>query len=348
MTEQQPAKTKGRRTFSAFGEVRRMPSEYEIVTHAQNWTARDGRYAAFEQNPSSAPNLWFLTYRDSSPFAAEDWDAFRAPDKMTYRMYVNAQAESEHKVQGALEQYAAGAADAALAPGWLQTLAHLYTPSRYPTHGFQQVEAYIGFMAPTSYVNNACALSTADLLRRVTTLAYRTRELQTAHPESGIGTAQERALWEGHDAWQPLRKSVETLLATYDWGEAFVAHNLVLMPTVQDVLCRQLAEVARANDDDLTWLIEGVLAADRQRRDGWSRALLAMVLEQRPATGSAVERWIDKWAPRADDAAAALGQFLATLPEQPRPVDEVVAGARTARQTLLDGLLGGSVDEAAV
>ena len=31
------------RTFSAFGDVRRMPSEYEIVTHAQNWNTRDGR-----------------------------------------------------------------------------------------------------------------------------------------------------------------------------------------------------------------------------------------------------------------------------------------------------------------
>lgn len=341
MTEQ-GGKPRGRRTFSVFGEIRRMPSEYEIVTHAQNWTTRPGRNAAFEQNPSSASNLWFLTYRDNSAFRAEDWDAFRAPDKLTYRMYVNAQAESEHKVQGVLEQYGTAGADAGLATGWTQTLAHLYTPSRYPTHGFQQVEAYIGYMAPTSYVNNACALSTADLLRRVTTLAYRTRELQMARPESRIGTEQERLLWETHEAWQPLRKTVETLLATYDWGEAFVAHNLVLMPTVQDVLCRQLGEVARENDDDATWLVEVLLAADRERRDAWSRALLNMVLNQRPATGAVVERWVARWAPRADEAVAGLADLLATLPERPRAATDVVAGARAARGVMLDGLLGGS------
>ena len=71
MTETPARKPRPRRTFSAFGDVRRMPSEYEIVTHAQNWTLRQNRAATFEQNPSSAPNLWFLTYRDNSPLKAD-------------------------------------------------------------------------------------------------------------------------------------------------------------------------------------------------------------------------------------------------------------------------------------
>jgi toluene monooxygenase system protein D len=70
MTETPAHKPRPRRTFSAFGDVRRMPSEYEIVTQGQNWTLRQNRAAAFEQNPSSAANLWFLTYRDNSPLKA--------------------------------------------------------------------------------------------------------------------------------------------------------------------------------------------------------------------------------------------------------------------------------------
>lgn len=338
MSSQNQKRSK-RRTFSAFGEVRRMPSEYEIVTHAQNWTVRPGRNAPFEQNPSSASNLWFLTYRDESPFRATDWDAFRAPDKMTYRMYVNAQAESEQRVQGVLEQYGDARADATLSAGWAATLAHLYTPSRYATHGFQQIEAYIGYMAPTSYVNNACALSTADLLRRVTTIAYRTRALQIARPEDGFGTDRERALWQDDAGWQPMRRTVETLLATYDWGEAFVAHNLVLLPTVHDVLGRQLGEVARDNGDDLTWLTEGLLTPDRERRDAWSRALLEMVLAQSPDTRSVVEDWVDRWSPRVDEAVAGIAGYLATLPERPRQVEETVAQARAAREHLLADVL---------
>ena len=88
MTETPPRK---RRTFSAFGDVRKMPSEYEIVTHEQNWTLRKNRASTFEGNPSSAPNLWFLTYRENSPLRADDWDAFRDPDALTYKAYVNLQ-----------------------------------------------------------------------------------------------------------------------------------------------------------------------------------------------------------------------------------------------------------------
>ncbi|MBO0819856.1 MAG: toluene hydroxylase, partial [Nocardiopsaceae bacterium] len=95
MTETPPSaqrRSRKRRTYSAFGDVRRMPSEYEIVTNQMNWTMRQGRLAPFEQNPSSVPNLWFLTYRENSPLRAKDWDSFRDPDALTYKAYVNSQA----------------------------------------------------------------------------------------------------------------------------------------------------------------------------------------------------------------------------------------------------------------
>ena len=222
MTETPPRRPRPRRTFSAFGDVRRMPSEYEIVTHAQNWTLRQNRASAFEQNPSSAANLWFLTYRDNSPLRARDWDAFRDPDALTYKAYVNLQADAETKVGGVLEAHAAAGADATLDAETVALLGHALTPSRYLCHGFQQVQAYIGYMAPSSYITNAAAFATADFLRRVTLIAYRTRELQLARPDSGIGAA-ERILWEEHDGWQPARKAVEYALVTYDWAEAFTA-----------------------------------------------------------------------------------------------------------------------------
>ena len=331
---------RARRTFSAFGDVRKMPSEYEIVTQGQNWTTRENRASAFEQNPSSPANLWFLTYRDQSPLQAENWEQFREPDSLTYRMYVNAQAESESKIHGVLEEYALLGADAKFAPGWVETLGMLYTPSRYAIHGFQQVEAYIGYLAPTSYLTNPAGLSTADFLRRVTTVAYRTRELQVAHPDAGIGTGKERQHWEQHPAWQPTRKAVESALVTYDWGEAFTALNLVLLPTLDDVLTRQFGEVALANGDNLSWLLQSFLDADNQRRNRWSQAAATFAIGQKPESATAIEKWVAKWAPVADEAAAGLGVLLETLPESSRPADEVVAGARAAREALTGSALG--------
>jgi toluene monooxygenase system protein E len=339
MTETPARKPRPRRTFSAFGDVRRMPSEYEIVTQGQNWTLRQNRTAAFEQNPSSAANLWFLTYRDNSPLHAEDWDAFRDPDALTYKAYVNLQADAEAKVGGVLEAHAAAGADAALAPESVVLLGRALTPSRYLCHGFQQVQAYIGFMAPSSYITNAAGLATADFLRRVTTIAYRTRELQVAHPDSGIGSA-ERAIWEDDEAWQPARKAIEYALVSYDWAEAFTALDLVLAPTLDDVLQTQLGQVAKERGDQETWLITSFLAEDSRRRGRWSRALADLATTQRPENRAVFAKWIDRWSALADEAALGLGQIL----EEAAAVSaaDVAAHARTARQQFLAGLLEGA------
>jgi toluene monooxygenase system protein E len=347
MSEQ--SRPRKRRTFSAFGDVRRMPSEYEIVTHGQNWTTRANRPSAFEQNPSSPPNLWFLTYRENSPLRVEDWDGFRDPDALTYRTYVNLQSDGETRVASVLEEYAD--ADAQLSPGWLSLLGTLHTPSRYLAHGCQQIQAYIGYMAPTSYVTNAAAFASADFLRRVTTLAYRTRELQLAHPQSGIGTA-DRQLWETHEAWQPARRAIEKALIAYDWAEAFTALNLVLAPTLDDVFNRQFKEVARANGDESARLLSSFLQVDNDRRNRWSAALGLYAIQQRPQNADVLRRWVDRWSPIADDAAQGLGALFESLPEHGRSSSEVLAGARSARAALLERVFhaakeGGSAEDVA-
>jgi toluene monooxygenase system protein E len=345
MTETPARKPRPRRTFSAFGDVRRMPSEYEIVTHAQNWTLRQNRTATFEQNPSSVANLWFLTYRDNSPLRAENWDAFRDPDALTYKGYVNLQADAEAKVRGVLEAHARVGADANLDEGSVALLGHLFTPSRYLCHGFQQVQAYIGYMAPSSYITNAAAFATADFLRRVTTIAYRTRELQLAWPDSGIGSA-ERSVWEGHEGWQPARKAVEYALVSYDWGEAFTALDLVLAPTLDDVLLTQLGQVAKGRGDEETWLLTSYLAEDSRRRGRWSRALADVAVAQRPENRAVLGKWIGRWSALADEAALGLGTILAAAPGASGSAADVAAHARAARDGFLAGLLEGAAVQA--
>src|SRR6202167_5412959 len=310
MTETPARRSRPRRTFSAFGDVRRRPSEYEIVTQGANWTLRQNRAATFEQNPSSAANLWFATYRENPPLLAETGDAFRDPAAMTYRSYVTLQSDAETKMAGLLETHAGQKTDAGLDPRSVTRLGHLFTPTRYLCHGFQQVEAYIGYMAPSSYITNVASYATADFLRRVTTIAYRTRELQIAWPDSGIGSA-ERSLWEEHDGWQPARKAVEYALVSYDWAEAFTALNLVLAPTLDDVLLTQLGQVAKSHGDDLTWLLTSYLAEDATRRGRWSRALADLAVSQRPENRAGLAKWIGRWSGLADDAAQGLGTILA-------------------------------------
>jgi toluene monooxygenase system protein E len=326
-----PAKRapKRRRTWSALGDVRRMPSEYEIVTHDVNYTLRKNRDAALEQNPSTPANLWLLTYRDRSPLRVDDWLGFRDPDELTYRSYVTGQNAEETVVAGILERYAEAEHDRALPPGWKATLAALFTPMRYPLHGLQMCAAYLGQVAPSSYITNCAAFSSADLLRRVSVVAYRTRRLGRVSPELGFGTT-ERARWERDPAWQGARKGIELALTAYDWGESFAAVNLVLGPMLDHVLLRQLGEVARVHGDEQTWLLLSNLETDAERCRRWSAALVKFAIRQRPENAAVIRNWIARWTPRAEEAVAGLSQVLATTPTIPRSETETRDAARAA------------------
>lgn len=337
MTQQTPRRQRALRTFSAFGNVRRLPSEYEIVTHAQNWNTRANKASVFEQNPSSPGNLWFLTYREHSPLQVDDWEGFRDPDQIAYRSYVNLQAGEQTKLDGVLEQYSD--ADAGLSTEQVARLGAVLTPSRFLVHGFQQAEAYIGFIGPTSYVTSAAGYAIADFLRRVTVIAYRTRSLQLAHPESGIGT-NERQRWEQHPAWQPAREAIERALIAYDWGESFTSLNLVLAPSLDDVLLRQFGAVSRAAGDEQSWLLSNLLAQDSRRRGRWSSALARYALERRPSNEVPLRKWLDRWSQRADACAEALAPLLGL------PAADVVAGVQAAREQLHAGIFAAAGDAA--
>src|SRR6516164_6030604 len=326
--------TSRRRTWSDFGDVRRMPSEYEIVTHNTNWTLRKGSASALEASPSSPANLWLLTYRDRSPLRVEDWNGFRDPDEITYRRYVTMQDEQETVVASLLEEYADADHDKALSPAWRSGLAKLFAPTRYSSHAMQMAYAYLAHMAPSSYISNCAAFAAADMLRRVSLTAYRTRELQRTWPEDGFGVA-ERAFWETEPGWQGARKALELSLIAYDWAECFSAINLVLRPSIEDVLNRQLGELARRNDDEQTWLLLSNLSLDSERCDRWSAALARFAIDERPGNRDVFERWIAKWVPRADSAVAGLANLIGALASNAVPQSEIVSGARSKRESLL-------------
>jgi toluene monooxygenase system protein E len=336
-----PTRPRRQRTWSALGELGRIPSDYEIVTHGLNYTFRPDRAAALESNPTAPMNMWFLTYRDRSPLQADDWDGFRDPEELTYRKYVTLQDEAETVVEKVLDEFAGIGHDSRLTPEWVRVLATVFTPMRYPTHGLQMCQAYLGLMGPSSYIQTASAFAAADLLRRVTVVAYRARQLQMAHPAAGFVTG-ERRVWETDADWQPTRRAVEQALVAYDWGEAFTAVNLVLRPTLEEILLRQLGQVADANGDQLTWLLLSNLAADSERAARWSAALARYAVTARPENADVLQRWVDRWTPRADEAAGGLAQMLAKLPPAGRDENLTLQAATAARNRVLAdaGILG--------
>jgi toluene monooxygenase system protein E len=330
---QLPGPRRRLKTWSALGRLGRVPSEYEIVTHGLNYTTRPDRSSALESNPTSPANMWFLTYRDKSPLQADNWCGFRDPDRIIYRTYVTMQDEQETVVEGVLDEYGPAGYDGSLSGRWVECLALLFTPTRFPVHALQMCTAYLGHIAPASYISNCAVFGAGDLLRWVSLVAYRTRQLADA-TGSSVGRT-ERMVWERNEGWQPARAALEKLLTAYDWGECFTAMNLVLRPTLDHILLRQFADAARDNNDELTWLLLGNLAADADRSTRWSTALARYAIEQRAANRDVLRRWIARWTPRAEAGAAGLGQLFEQLPAGERSAQSVQSAADSARRRVL-------------
>jgi toluene monooxygenase system protein E len=184
-------------------------------------------------------------------------------------------------------------------------------------------------MAPSGRITVAAALQAADEMRKVHRVAYRMAELRRLRPDFGAGS---RELWQTASAWQPTRRLVETLLATYDWGEAFTALNLCAKPVLDTLLMREAAEVARSRGDYLLREIFFSLHEDCLWHRAWSEALVKVALAARPENRAALGGWARRWLPRADEAAAALAPLLG--PDGAAAAARASSGARAFLQEI--------------
>ena len=257
------------RTWSHLVGQRRRPSEYEIVSTGLLWHAR-GEPVPFEIEGAGFMNDWVMRYRDNSPITHDDWDSFRDPDEMVYRTYNILQDGQEAYVDGLADQYDSEGHDGSLPGAWLDVLETMYTPGRYLIHTTQMASAYLVHMAPASTICNCAAFQTADALRWLSRIAYRTASLAKAHPDRSFGDS-ERATWESAAAWQGYRELMERVLTTCDWAEAFVALNLVALPAVGEGFHRAMALSARRNDDTLLALMAEAALRDSDRSGGGRR-----------------------------------------------------------------------------
>ncbi len=316
------------KTWSAFGNLGRRPSEYEIVTHKMNHTLRD---KPLEIGPDRHGNLWLTRRRDAAKFAVKDWDGFRDPDQLTYRKYVTCQDDSETYLDGVLQEFdRAGRAETAL-----DFLQACLTPSRYLAHGLQMMSAYLQQLAPSSYVGNCAAFQTADHLRRVQRVAYRTRQLDRSCPERLFGST-ERAAWERAPEWQGLRKSIERLLVTFDWDDVFVGLNLVVKPLADELTLRQFAVVAGRLDTELDALVANNLFLDAERSRRWTAAVTRFVVAEDTANRTHLDALVAKWRPVADEITETGSRLLGSFLHGPNSAGQIEAAAVSAWRSFLD------------
>lgn len=312
MASAPPEVLKPLKTWSHLAERRKRPSEYEIVSTNLHYRQNNPE-SPWELDPDIHMNEWYRTYCNSSPLKHSNWDEFRDPDSLIYRTYNILQDGQEQYVGGLLDQFSDREHDKSLESEWLRTLARLYTPARYLFHTLQMSSAYLMQIAPASTISNCAVFQAADSLRWLTHTAYRTRELANEYPQMGFGTA-ERSIWEEDPAWQGLREMMERLLVTWDWGESFVALNLVAKPAIDELMFGALTAAASEAGDTLYSLLSQAQLRDAERHRRWAGALVSFASTEE-GNAALIGSWVDKWAPVASSA---IDAFATALPDGER------------------------------
>jgi toluene monooxygenase system protein E len=283
------------KTFWHFLPQRRMPSEYEIVTSKLLLNTGEG-FTGKRFELDVPLQQWYEQYQQGSPLICTSWEKFRDPRETTYTKYTELQMQKEIFVDGILEEIETTRYDRELSAPWLDLLSTLVAPFRYPGHALMMIAAYVAQMAPGGRIVVAGMFQAGDEARRVERLAYRIRQIQLAFP----GFASDsKSLWEHDPCWQPLREYMERLLVTYDWGEAFVALNLVLKPMIDEMFLKHTSDLALGQSDHLLGQVFYSLNEDCQWHRQWSAALARTAIEDTPANREVMQAWIDKWYPSA-------------------------------------------------
>ena len=293
------------KTWSHLVHNKRRPTEYEIVSTNMLWSTRD-QGAPWAMGPEIPMSEWYVKYRNQSPLKHADWDAFRDPDQLVYRAYNMIQDGQESFVDALLDDHSRNHHDLGLSPNSVARLARFYTPARFVVHTVQMASAYLVTMAPASTVENCFMFQSADQLRWVSRIAYRTAELSATHADAGFDR-DERQYWEDDEAWQGFRELMEKTLVTWDWAEQFTALNLVAKPAIDEVLLKRFAGLCRDDGDTLTSLLLDAQMTDNMRSRRWTTALVAFALEDSESGNKDVlDNWLAKWVPLGNRAIEAF------------------------------------------
>jgi toluene monooxygenase system protein E len=270
------------RTYWHLQSRERVPSAYEIATTRLLYYTQHG----FElPTPIAA---WYERYQRGSRLRGS-WRTFADPRETTYASYVAAQDEREAFADQIVRSIEQTAYDRGLDRRWLDVLSTVVPVLRYPCHGLHLIASYVGQLAPEGRLVVTCAFQAMDEMRRIERLAQRMHLLTDVRP--GLGD-NARLSWEHDPAWQPLRRVVERLLVTYDFGEAMIKGLLVLAPAFDALYMRGFARLAAERGDRLLLELFASLDQDCRWHEAWADAFVEAALVDAPGNAQPIREWI--------------------------------------------------------
>lgn len=293
------------RTYWHLQGLGRVPSDYDIAS------SRLLYYPALGFAVDTPVSAWYARHQAGSPLRLRDWEVFRDPRETTYSSYVALHAGAQSFID-VIYRSAGDDYDRSLDPEWVAKLERLLPVLLYPCHALQMLAAYVGQMAPAGRVVIASLFQASDEMRRTQVLAYRTRLLEKSVPGFGRDA---KAAWQRGPEWQPLRRTLENMLVTYDFGEAFVALAFAYKPRFDRWLEAALRAGARQYDDPVLEKLVFSLAEDSAWHRAWAHELMRLLVVDDAPQRARVEGWLSSWAPRVRESLATLDALGPLEPE---------------------------------
>lgn len=280
---------------------KRIPTDYDLSSAQLNYSSSQG----YEVKTPIVD--WYIKNQKQSLLQCGHWEKFSDPRSTTYTKYLEVQKEKEVYLSGIYQFIEEKKYDQNLSMNWRSQLGGLLGVLRYPYHALQMVAAYIGQMAPSSKITIVGLFQAADELRLVQHLAYRLAQLKLIDNTLG---KRSKEIWQNHPQWQPLRKAIEQLLVTYDWGESWIALNFCIKPQMDSVFLNQLGIYAQKRGDYLLGQIASSFEQDSNWQKQWSDSLMQILVQDHKENSAVVENWMSKWRDIANQSIVSLSDFL--------------------------------------
>jgi len=334
-----PAEYAGPRDFTYIKPTKRRLSEYEALTCNQQPDANifDGRDGFILS--AAGKKAW---PEESTRIRYPNWTDFRDPAAMWQRPYVRMQGEQERSIAHFTETAAASGALLRANREWNERLI----AGHYRIWSFFEYGLFRGF-APASRealcneLGTVYCLESFDRMRHAQAVVLHLMALENAIEGFSDAGAKER--WTTDEIYQPARRLVEQLITTEDWIELGIATNLVVDPIVSAVAVRGLIEELGPHHGDVVApLIAMTAERDQKRNLDWTLALVKLVTAEKAPEAAAnlqcIQEWIDKWTPRAIEAALALEPVYTLAPVPAVEFAEILGRAMSAQAEVVESL----------
>lgn len=229
----------------------------------------------------------------------KDWYTFKDPRQYYYGSYTIARSRQQDTMEKNLEFVDRRGLLRDLPEDVREKIIFALVPMRHLEWGANLNNCYVTAYGYGTAITQATMFHGMD---RLGLAQYLSRIGLLLDGNNGESLVHAKSLWMGHDAWQPLRRLIETMMVKRDWFELFVAQNLVLDGLLHPLVFSQFEPHVSAQHGPALSLLTEFMTTWFDESSRWVDATVKTAAAESPANAQRLREWITS--ARADVVAA--------------------------------------------